>query len=160
MPLTMVLLDARYKDRTRLKVRERHLRGSTRLKMELPHYHTTTMTKGTETDKIWAMEGINSNSNPVLSMTTTKTTMSLMVTAGTQLKTHPRLKQTVRTSMPYPLTDIRIPLISICSLIRRSIKLNVGLAVFRRCLELSHSPTCEIHRRLCLKWRVIFLRYP
>lgn len=156
----MALLDARYKDQTRLKVRERHRRGFTHLRMELPHYHTTTMTKGMGTGKIWAMEVNISSSNLVLSMTTTKTTMSLTVTAGTQLKTHPRLKQTVQTSMPYPLTGIRILLTSICSLIRCSTKLNVDLAVFRRCLGLSHSPTCEIHRRLCLKWRVIFLRYP
>lgn len=51
MSLTMVQLDARYRDQTRLKVHGHHRRGFTRLTMEFLHYHKTTTTKGTGTDK-------------------------------------------------------------------------------------------------------------
>lgn len=98
---------------------------------------------------------VNSNSsNPVLSMITTRTITSLLATAGTQLN------QTAQTLMPFSLTGIKILLISTCSLIRCSTKLNVGLAAYRRCLGPSLNLTCEIRRRLFLKWQVICPRYP
>ena len=81
--LTMVLMDAGFKDRTQLKVLERHRKGFTRLRMEHPRYHKTTLTKGTGTEQIWVMVA-NSNSNsPVMLMTTMKIIMSVTATAAT-----------------------------------------------------------------------------
>lgn len=159
MSLTTVPLDAAYKDRTRLKVRERRHKGSIRLRMERRRYPKTTMTKGTGTDQIWAT-GPSSNNSPVQLTTTMMTIMSKAGTVATQPKTRLRLRRMGQISTPYPLTGIRSLSTSTCRLIRCRIKPNVDLAASRRCLGPSLSLICAIHRRLCLRWQEIFPRSP